>query len=127
MFIDIVFFVALIIFCFQFAGQGEEAHFEGGPYEWWVEGGKKEVEAGQLVGVARAGGLDTEATVYRLRHSYNKPGEELRYLILEILNFDIYTAATQNLEKALLLLAVSSPCSKQLLALAYSKNLLKTL
>ena len=89
-----------------------------------MEGGKKEVEAGQLVGVARAGGLDTEATVYRLRHSYNKPGEELRYLILEILNFDIYTAATQNLEKALLLLAVSSPCSKQLLALAYSKNLL---
>ena len=99
MFIDIVFFVALIIFCFQFAGQGEEAHFEGGPYEWWVEGGKKEVEAGQLVGVARAGGLDTEATVYRLRHSYNKPGEELSSSrsaaqILEILNFDIYTEAT---------------------------------
>ena len=90
-----------------------------------MEGGKKEVEAGQLVGVARAGGLDTEATVYRLRHSYNKPGEELRYLILEILNFDIYTAVTQDLEKALL--AVSSPCSNQLLALAYSKNLLKTL
>ena len=91
-----------------------------------MEGGKKEVEAGQLVGVARAGGLDTESTVYRLRHSYNKPGEELRYLILEILNFDIYnTAVTQNLEKALL--AVSSPCSNQLLALAYSKNLLKTL
>ena len=43
--------------------------------------------------------LDTEATVYRLRHSYNKPGEELSSSrsaaqILEILNFDIYTEAT---------------------------------
>ena len=65
-----------ILNCFQFPGGGEDPYFEGAPYEWWVEGGKKEVEAGQLVGVARAGGLDTESTVYRLRHSYNKPGEE---------------------------------------------------
>ena len=69
------------------------------PDPWGVGGGEKEVEAGQLVGVARAGGLDTEATVYRLRHSYNKPGEELSSSrsaaqILEILNFDIYTEAT---------------------------------
>ena len=66
--------------CFQFPGGGEEAYFEGAPYEWWVEGGKKTIEAGQLVGVVRAANLDPEKTVYALQHNYNGDGESDRRL-----------------------------------------------
>ena len=60
----------------QFPGQpGEEPYFEGGNYEWWVEGGKKKIEPGQLVGVVRAVNLDADNTVYSLRHSYNGDGK----------------------------------------------------
>ena len=62
--------------CFQFPGGGEEAYFEGAPYEWWVEGGKKTIEAGQLVGVVRAVNLQSDKTVYGLKHNYNGDGEE---------------------------------------------------
>ena len=62
--------------CFQFPGGGEEAYFEGAPYEWWVEGGKKTIEAGQLVGVVRAVNLQSDKTVYGLQHNYNGDGEE---------------------------------------------------
>lgn len=50
-------------------------YFEGAPYEWWVEGGKKDIEAGQLVGVVRAANLQPEKTVYGLQHNYNGDGE----------------------------------------------------
>ena len=39
-----------------------------------MEGGKKVIEAGQLVGVVRALNLDPDNTVYTLHHSYNKDG-----------------------------------------------------
>ena len=60
---------------FQFPGAAEAAYFDGGPYEWWLEGGKKKVEQGQLVGVARAVSLEPDTTTYSLRHSYNADGE----------------------------------------------------
>ena len=60
--------------CFQLPGGTEEAYFEGLPYEWWVEGGKKSIEAGQLVGSVRANNLDQDTTTYTLTHSYNGPG-----------------------------------------------------
>ena len=62
--------------CFQFPGGGEDPYFEGAPYEWWVEGGKKTIEAGQLVGVVRAANLRSDKTVYGLKHNYNGDGEE---------------------------------------------------
>ena len=42
-----------------------------------MEGGKKKIEPGQLVGVARGVNLDADRTVYSLQHSYNKHGEYL--------------------------------------------------
>ncbi len=62
-------------FLFQFPGAAEAPYFDGGPYEWWLEGGKKKVEQGQLVGVVRAVSLEPDTTTYSLRHSYNADGE----------------------------------------------------
>lgn len=59
----------------QLPGGSEEAYFEGVPYEWWIEGGKKSIEAGQLVGAVRANNMDPDTTVYTLVHSYNGGGE----------------------------------------------------
>ena len=59
----------------QFPGKSEEPYFEGEPYEWWVEGGKKKIEAGQLVGVVRGVHLNPDQTIYTLKHSYNADGE----------------------------------------------------
>ena len=55
-------------------GGTEEAFFEGLPYEWWVEGGKKSIEAGQLVGSVRANNLDQDNIIYTLAHSYTGQG-----------------------------------------------------
>ena len=41
-----------------------------------MEGGKKTIEAGQLVGVVRAVNLQSDSTVYGLKHNYNGDGEE---------------------------------------------------
>ena len=62
-------------FLFQFPGAAEDPYFDGGPYEWWLEGGKKPVEQGQLVGVVRAVSLEPDTTTDSLRHSYNADGE----------------------------------------------------
>ena len=40
-----------------------------------MEGGKKTIEAGQLVGVVRAANLRSDKTVYGLQHNYNGDGE----------------------------------------------------
>ena len=63
---------------------GEEPHFEGGPYEWWVDGGKKLIEPGRLVGVVRAVNLNPDNTLYSLHHSYNGDGKISIVLILII-------------------------------------------
>ena len=59
----------------QLPGGTEEAFFEGLPYEWWVEGGKKSIEAGQLVGSVRVINLDQDTTTYTLAHSYTEQGQ----------------------------------------------------
>ena len=80
-------------FLFQFPGAAEDAYFEGGPYEWWLEGGKKPVEQGQLVGVVRAVSLEPDTTTYSLRHSYNADGEMTTGIIVTNLNCSLCFSA----------------------------------
>lgn len=54
------------------------------PYEWWIEGGKKPIEAGQLVGAARSNNMNPATTVYTLVHSYNGAGKQSILMLLNI-------------------------------------------
>ena len=51
------------------------------PYEWWIEGDRKSIEVGQLVGAVRAVNLEPESTVYTLTHTYNGGGKIFRSIL----------------------------------------------
>ena len=50
------------------------ARFLSAPYEWWMEG-EGRVEQGSFIGVVRTENLDTDSTVYSIKHSYNSDGK----------------------------------------------------
>ena len=79
-----------------------------------MEGGKKAIEAGQLVGVVRAVNLHPERTVYRLQHNYNGDGEDHSELAeCDIISYLIITVPFE-VHQSTGILTISSGTLKEL-------------